>query len=160
MKSIDNPIRVSLAALCLAAPFAANANMIWPSIYIVQQYYVWYVILAGLFIEILAARIFLKTDWWRSTYIMFTANAISALIGFILIPVSGIFVEILLHPFGGGTFHLSHWIIDYIVAALANTLVEGMALKLIFKYPFKPLFWWLFVANLLSIIICVIGAVV
>lgn len=54
-------IKVALVISFLALPLAASANIIWPSIFIVQQYYVWYVILAGLMIEIVAARIFLET---------------------------------------------------------------------------------------------------
>ncbi|MDE6715397.1 MAG: hypothetical protein K2J74_02825 [Muribaculaceae bacterium] len=151
----DNQIRTLVAILALFAPSVAMANMIWPSIYIVEQYYVWYVILAGLIIEIIAAHLFLKTNWKRSILIMFAANAISAILGLLLIPVSGIIVEFLTLPFGGGTFHISHWIIDYLCAVLANTVVEGLSLKWIFKYPFKSNFWWLFCANLISVIICV-----
>ena len=146
--------RQVLAALFLSFPLVANANMVWPSIYIVQQYYVWYVIFVGLLIEIVAAHIFLKTNWWRSTVIMFVANAISAVVGLILIPISGIVVELLTIPFGGGTFHISHWILDYLCAVLANTAVEGLSIKWIFKFPFKSNFWWLFCANLVSVIIC------
>lgn len=149
-------IRATLAIFSLLVPSVVYANMIWPSIYIVEQYYVWYVILAGLVIEIVAAHFFLKTNWGRSILIMFVANAISAILGLLLIPVSGIVVEILTTPFGGGTFQISHWILDYLCAVFANTLVEGLSLKWIFKYTFKSNFWWLFCANLVSVIICVV----
>lgn len=81
-------------------------------------------------------------------------NAISALAGLILIPLSGILLELLLIPTGTGTFDLSHWIADYILVVLLNTCVEGLALKVIFKSPFKTNFWWLFGANAISVIIC------
>lgn len=152
--------RVGLTILSISVPIAAYANMIWPSIYIVEQYYVWYIILSGLFIEILAAHLFLKTNWRRSIFIMFVANAISALLGLLLIPVSGIVVELLTLPFGGGTFQLSHWILDYLCVVLANTIVEGMSLKRIFKLKFKSNFLWLFCANLISVILCVIFSVI
>lgn len=130
-----------------------SANLIWPSLYIVQQYFVWYVILAGLIIETLAAHFFLKTNWKKSALIMLVVNVISALVGLIFIPVSGILVEILTIPFGGGTFQLSHWILDYLCALLINTYIELLALKKIFKYPLRTNFWWLFAANLLSVLI-------
>lgn len=152
--------RVGLTILSISVPIVAYANMIWPSIYIVEQYYVWYIILGGLFIEILAAHLFLKTNWWRSIFIMFVANAISALFGLLLIPVSGIVVELLTIPFGGGTFQLSHWILDYLCVVLANTIVEGMSIKWIFKFPFKSNFIWLLCSNLISVILCVIFAVI
>lgn len=148
-------LKYLLSSLLLAVPFAASANMVWPSLYIVGQYYSWYVILAGLLIETIAAHIFLKTSWIKSFGIMLATNAISALAGLLLIPLSGIFVEFLTMPFGGGTFQLSHWILDYLCVMLANTCIEGLALKLIFKYPFKTNFWWLFGANAISVIICV-----
>lgn len=149
-----NNFRYVLSALLLAVPFAASANMIWPTVYIVGQYYSWYVILAGLLIETIAARIFLKTSWIRSFGIMLATNVISALVGVVLIPLSGILVELLTLPFGGGTFQLSHWILDYLCVILANTCIEGLALKLIFKYSFKSNFWWLLGANAISVIIC------
>lgn len=142
-----------ILVLLLLTPFVAKANMIWPSLYIMEGYYVWYVILIALVIEIIAARIFLKLSWKKSVITMFTANLISALTGYVLIPASGILVELLILPFGGGTFQLSHWILDYIMMVLVNTCVEGLALRIIFKIPFKPNFWWLFVANLISVIV-------
>lgn len=152
-----NHLKYSMTATLLATPFLCKANMIWPSIYIVEQYLTWYVIIAGLIIETAAARHFLKTQWLKSFLIMLAANAISAIVGIVLIPFSGIIVELLTIPFGGGTFDISHWILDYIFAILCNTCIEGLALKLIFKYKFKPNFWWLFAANALSIIICIIS---
>ena len=156
----NNLIRATLAVLSLSVPTAVYANMIWPSIFIVKQYYVWYVILAGLLVEILSAHYFLKTNWWRSALIMFVANAISALLGLLLIPISGIFIEILTLPFRVGTFDISHWILDYLCAVLANTVVEGLALKWIFKYPFKSNFVWLLCANLISVIICLLVSII
>lgn len=149
-----------LAALLLCVPFAAKANMIWPSIYILEQIYAWYVIPAALAVEVIAARIFLKTSWKKSALMMFVTNLISAVVGLILIPLSGIMVEILMLPFNTGTFDLSHWILDYLAIVLANTCVEGAALKWIFKYPFKPNFWWLFSANLISVIISIAALVI
>lgn len=151
-----NDNKITITFLFLTLPFTASANLIWPSIYIVQQYYVWYVILVGLIIEIISAHYFLKTNLGKSTLIMIVANLISALLGLILIPVSGILVELLTIPFGGGTFQLSHWILDYLCTVIINTCVELLALKWIFKYPFKPNFWWLFGANLITVIICLL----
>lgn len=148
-------IRYILAILLSATPFLAQANMIWPSIYIVEEYYTWYVILIGLAIETIFAKLYLKTSWSRSFLFMLATNAISAVVGLLLIPFSGIVIEVLMLPFGGGTFDLSHWIIDYIATILANTLVEGYSLKWIFKYPLKPNFWWLFAANAISVAVSI-----
>ncbi len=153
---MQNDKNITITFLLLTLPLTASANLIWPSIYIVQQYYVWYVILIGLIIETIGAHFFLKTNWGKSTLIMTVVNLISALLGLLLIPFSGILIEILTLPFGGGTFDLSHWILDYLCTVIINTCVELLALKWIFKYPFKPNFWWLFCANLISVIICLL----
>ena len=99
---------------------------------------------------------FIKTGWLRSLGIMFVANAISALVGLIFIPLSGIIVEILTSPFRVGTFHISHWILDYLMVVVVNTLIEGLSLQWIFKYQFKKNFWWLFGANFISVIISIV----
>ena len=147
-------LKSTIVILLLLCPLAARADVIWPSIYIVQQYYAWYVILAGWLIEVIAARIFLKTTWKKSFVVMTVANAISALLGVILIPCSGILVEMLTIPFGGGTFHITHWILDYLCVVIVNTIVEGAVLRTIFKIPIQSNYWWLVIANLISVIIC------
>lgn len=67
MRNFKN--RVFLTFLFGSLPLFASANMIWPSIYIVEQYYSWYIIFVGLLIEIVAAHLFLKTDWKKSIYV-------------------------------------------------------------------------------------------
>lgn len=87
----------------------------------------------------------------KSAVIVAVMNAISALVGWVLIPISGILTEFLLFPFEQSTFHLSHWIVDYVFVALVNTCIEGLSMKWIFKYRFKRIFWWLFAANAVSV---------
>ncbi len=145
-----------LLLLFAAMPLTAKANMIWPSLYITANYYTWYVILIGLIIEFLAIKQFLKVNWRRAALMDVSMNFISALLGLVLIPISGLIVEVLAHPFGGGTFDLSHWILDFLAAVLCNVVIEGAALKYIFKYPLSKTFWWLLGANTLSVIVCVL----
>lgn len=148
-----------ILGLMILFPFAAKANMIWPSIFIVQQYYTWYVIAIGLVIEFFAVKIFLKSTWRKSAVIAISMNAISAFVGLLLIPASGIIVEFITIPLGGGTFQLTHWILDYIVAVLCNVLIEGLTLKWIFKYSFKQNFWWLLGAKAISVLIYVFNPI-
>lgn len=149
-------IRLFIIAALLLIPLSSRANMIWSSLYIVQDYYSWYVIASGLLIEYFAAFKFLKTNWKKSALVVITMNAMSAIIGLLLIPLSGIIVEILTLPFGGGTFQLSHWILDYIAVVLCNVLIEGLSLKLIFKYSFVKNLPWLLGANGISVVICIL----
>lgn len=146
--------KLLLLAILTLIPFVAKANIVWPSIYIVSQYYTWYVIAIGLVIEIATVKLFLKPRWIKAFIIATVSNIISALFGIPLIPISGFIGEFILLPFTSATFHLSHWIFDYLLVVICNTLVEDLTIKLIFKYPFKKNFWWLFVANAISVIIC------
>lgn len=135
-------------------PLYAKADLVWPSLFIVKQYYSWYILLFGLLVELVFIKIFAKASWGRAASIDLAINAISALIGIILIPASGILVELLLAPFGGGTFQLSHWVCAYLLAIVSNTCIEGLAMKWIFKFQFNKVFWWLLGANALSVILC------
>lgn len=152
---MERTFRTILLGILILAPFTAKANLVWPSLYIVESYYSWYIILAGLIVETIAAHLFLKTKWLKSLGIMAAVNAISALLGVLLIPLSGIIVEILTLPFHSGTFDLSHWILDYIAVVVLNTCIEGLALQLIFKYRFKSNLLWLFIANLISVLLSI-----
>jgi hypothetical protein len=105
-------------------------------------------------IEYLFIKICTKAKWITSGIMTLTMNALSTLMGVIGIPLSGLAIEILMSPLGGGTFQLSHWIIAYLVAILFNVGIEGLALKWIFKIPFKKSSWRLAIANAISIIIC------
>lgn len=147
--------KILLLMVMLMIPAVAKANMIWPSIFILEQYYTWYIITVGLAVEIVFAWRFLKVPFIRAVWIMFVTNAVSAVLGLLLIPISGIFAEIMITPFSQETFNLSHWVVDYIAVVICNTYVEGYALKLIFKYPFKQNLRWLLIANSISVFLCV-----
>ncbi len=146
----------SLFLLFLPIPLIASANVVWPSLYILSQVYCWYVIVLGLVVEFFAVKFYGKASWGKSAVIVAVMNAVSALVGWILIPISGILTEILLLPFDQGTFHLSHWIVDYVFVALVNTCIEGLSMKWIFKYSFKRVLWWLFTANAVSVALSVL----
>jgi len=137
-------------------PVCVSANVVWPSLYILEGMLSWYVILLGFVVEIIFVKYFLKETYLKSVLIAFIMNLISTVLGLILIPLSGLVGEILLIPFGTGTFHFTHWLLSYILAILINVVIEGLTVKFIFKNKFKKLFWWLFMANAVSIIICIL----
>jgi len=137
-------------------PVCVSANIVWPSLYILEGMLSWYVILLGFVVEIIFVKYFLKETYLKSVLIAFIMNLISTVLGLILIPLSGLVGEILLIPFGTGTFHFTHWLLSYILAILINVVIEGLTVKFIFKNKFKKLFWWLFMANAVSIIICIL----
>lgn len=143
--------------LCfLFMPVLVSANMVWPSLYIAQGLRSWYVILLGLAIEGIFVKCFLKQGYLKSGLIAFVMNVVSTVLGIAVIPISGFVGEILMIPFGTATFHLSHWVMSYLFAILSNVLLEGLTVKIIFKHPFKQMFWWLCLANSISILICIL----
>ena len=139
----------------LLMPISASANIVWPSLYIAAGMRSWYVVLIGLLIEIIFVRCFLKESYLKSCLIAFIMNLASTVLGVVVIPLSGVIGEILMIPFDTGTFHPTHWIVSYIFAVFSNVLVEGFTVKIAFKGDFKKMFWWLCVANGISVLICI-----
>lgn len=140
----------------LLMPVCSSANMVWPSLYIAVGMRSWYVILTGLLIEVIFVKCFLKQSFLKSVLIAFIMNLASTVLGVVAIPLSGFIGEILMIPFDTGTFHPTHWLMSYIFAILSNVLIEGFAVKFVFKYNFKKMFWWLCVANAISVIACIL----
>lgn len=153
----NEKLRLTSALTILLAlfPCVAQANMVWPSLYIFSGMLSWYIIVAGLIVETLFVKFILKLSWVKSTVMSVGMNLASAVLGFVAIPLSGILVEIILLPLGGGTFNPLHWIGAYAMAILCNVLIEGNFLKFVFKLNFKENFKWLFIANSISIILTV-----
>lgn len=145
----------------MLVPTTASANIVWPTIYIAEGLRTWYVILAGLIIEFLAIKYFIKSTWLKSGLMAVIMNAVSTLVGVLLIPFVGFFGAIGLELLDSiipvfGTFDTAQWIWGYILAVLSNVLVEGLTLKFIFKLKFRKIFLWLTLANAISVIICIL----
>ena len=143
---------LSLAFIFCILP--ACADIVWPSLYITKGMLSLKIILSGLIIELLFVKYFAKIDWKKSAITTFLMNLITALLGVILIPVSGLGAEFVFDfvfhaydKFGIGTFHWSHWLVSYLLVILLNTFVEGLYIKLTLKQGFNQTFWWLMIAN-------------
>jgi hypothetical protein len=137
-------------------PISASANIVWPSLYIAEGMRSWYIILIGLVIESVFVRFYLKETYLKSTLIAFVMNLISTIVGIILIPLSGFIAVILMAPFEMATFDSIIWVVSYVFAIASNVLVEGLSVKFLFKQKFRSMFWWLFVANAISVLICIL----
>lgn len=133
-----------------------QANMIWPSLYIAQGSVTLSVITVGLIVEWIVLKIFLKEKWLKCLIMSLTMNLFSTIIGIFLIPIVGILGEIFLVPFNTGTFHFTHLIVAFLLSVLCNVIIEGLVLKYIFKKKSKNLVVWLFIANFISISVCII----
>ena len=136
----------------------ANANMVWPALYIAEGMRSIWVILGGLIIEIIFIKIFIKTAWLKTILISLAMNVTSTLVGVIIIPLFGFLGEIMLIPLDGVlklyTFHTVHWVVSCIVAAICNVLLESLCIKLMFKYKLRQNLWWILAANIITVFIC------
>ncbi len=139
----------------------ANADIVWPSLYITKGMLSLKVIILGLIVELLFVKYFTKIDWKKASVITVIMNLITTALGVILIPLSGLSSELIFDfvfhaydKFGIGTFHWSHWFVSYMLVIFINTLIEGLYIKSALKLNFKQIFWWLLIANGISVFLC------
>ena len=141
----------------------AKADIVWPSLYIAKGMLSLKVIILGLIIETLFVKYFTETDWKKASLITILMNLITTVLGVVLIPLSGLCSELVFDfvfhaydKFGLGTFHWSHWLVSYLLVISINTCIEGLFLKLILKLKLKQIFRWLFAANAISVLLCLL----
>ena len=147
--------------LCIFLVFPANADIVWPSMYVAVGARSLWSIIGGLIAEIGIVKYFLKVTWIKTIWLCVLMNFVSATVGSTIIFIGGIGVEFLLTPFyvlfGIGTFHWTHFVAAYIFAIIVNTLIESIITRLFtrdlkYREIFKCLFW----ANAVSIMIAAI----
>jgi len=133
-----------------------SANMIWPSLYIEEGMLSLYVITGGFVIEFLCVKFCAKQEWLMAFKISALMNGVSAVVGIILIPLSGYFAGLVLVilPFDSNIINILFWLVSYILVVLCNVIIEGAVLDVIFFMEFKDFIWWLIPANLFSVIMC------
>lgn len=152
-------MRKFLLFLGLVLPVSAYANVVWPALYLETRLFSWWAITIGLVVEYLFVRKLLPATPKQAIYATAAANAISAVLGIVLIPLAGIAWEVfpgllfyyLLHM---GTFNPITWGATFIIACIVNVVVEGFAYKKLFKLGFlfkSRLFFWFMLANAASV---------
>lgn len=110
------------------------------------------VIIICLIIELFFVKLYTNTRWLKACMATLAMNIASCLLGFVLIPISSLVAEVL--PFN--TFHWTHWLASYIFAIAINAIIESFIIKLLLKLKIKSVFKWLFVANTISILTCIL----
>ena len=148
-------------ALIILVSFPVHADVVWPSLYISKGMLSIKVILLGLFIELFFVKYFTKVSWKKASIVTFLMNLITTVLGMIFIPISGLgsefvfdFVFHAYDKFGIGTFHWSHWLTAYLLVIFINTFIEGLFIKLTLKVKLTKIFWWLLIANSISVFLC------
>ena len=137
-----------------------TGNIVWPALLLEDKLLTWWIILAGLLLEFIFVWKGLKCRAAKAVLATCTANLFSTLAGMLLIPLSGILIEVILHiphqlinSSFFMTFGLLAWIGTFILATLVNVTLEGWIYKL-FKLPFYyfgKTFWYFAFANALSV---------
>jgi hypothetical protein len=149
---------VLLGVVLLLAPLTALADVVWPALYLETRLFTWWAIGLGLFIEFFFVRWLFALSVQKTALATVAANTVSALLGVVLIPISGIVWEVfpglVIHKvFSIGTFNPLTWAATFILACLVTTSIEAI----VYKYGFKFLvrrraFFWLLAANALSVL--------
>ena len=150
-------IIILLTILILFISSPANADIVWPALYLISRMVTWWSIALGLIIEYLFVRKLTQFGIVKSIFVDISMNAASCLLGIFLIPVLGIgwefFPGIVLYKlFNIGTFNPGTWTATFLIAVFVNALLESFVINKGFK---KKLgwrgFWWLSLANSASV---------
>jgi hypothetical protein len=135
------------------------ADVIWPAILLEERLFSWWAIVLGLAVEFFFVRWLTALNLRMCVIADLSMNAASALLGIILIPLAGFIWEIfpglvLYKVFNIGTFNPGTWAATFLLAVFVNAALESLVLRHIFKQQVdKKVFWWLCVANSLSVAI-------
>jgi len=137
---MDNQKRLPLLILVLSVllfPAVAHANMVWPSLLIMERLYGWGIILVGLVIEIPVIRYITQSTLSRAVKNTVAINTGSAILGIVVIPLSGIVYALLGALLRMGTFHPVSIVLEMLFNALVTAAVELAILKAIYSLYLK-----------------------
>lgn len=150
---------ICIAAFVLISVYITknpSSDILMPSCYIYESMASWYALPICLLIEAVFVKLFLKESYLKSALITLVMNIVTLVIGFIALPLIGLFAEIAMLPFNTPTFHISHWVLNFLLISFFNTTLESFTAKLFFKHGFKKVFWKLYAANATSLAIAIL----
>ena len=133
------------------------ADIVWPALVVEQRLFSWWAIGSGLLVEFFFVRWLTTLDVKMSAVADLTMNGASALLGILLLPLAGLAWEVfpgivLSTAFNIGTFNPGTWTATFLLAVFINAALETFVLRRVFKQQTgKRVFWWLCVANSLSV---------
>ncbi len=140
-------------------PVVAHANVVWPALYLETRLFSWWAVSVGLLVEYVFVRHLFKVALPKAILATITANAASAILGVLLIPLAGIAWEVFpgllfYHFLNMGTFNPITWCATFLIACAINVALEGLVYKKIFKFSFlfkSKMFLWFMLANTASV---------
>jgi hypothetical protein len=148
-------LAIGMSALLMSS--AASADVVWPALFLETRLFSWWAIAIGLVAEYLFVRWLFRLSIRRAVVATVVANGISAIAGIPLIPLAGLAWEyfpgsIYMRVLNWGTFNPVTWAATFVIACLINTGIEALVYKKGFKLKVgRREFWWVFVANAISV---------
>jgi hypothetical protein len=139
------------------------ADIVWPALFLGSRLSAWWVIGLGLIVELFFVRWLTTLNWSKSFVADVSMNAASALLGGVLIALVGLgwefFPGTFIHEiFQVGTFNPGTWAATFLFAVFINAGLETLVLRFVFKQKAgKRIFWWLCVANSLSVAVAFVS---
>ncbi|MBO9546056.1 hypothetical protein [Caulobacter sp.] len=149
--------RWTLGLAAAAAPSIAHADMVWPALFLEPRLLSVPVVVLGLLIESAMLRFGFGLSWRRSALLAIVVNAVSAALGFFVIPLAGIAWEffpgqVLYAIFDLGTFNPFTWTANFLLAVAITTGIEAACLRIGFKLPWSRMRWGLWLgANAVTV---------
>jgi len=149
--------RLAVALTALALPSAAYADVVWPALFLERKMLSIPVIASGLLVEALVLRSIFAMNWKRAFKASLVVNAISTVLGVLLIPLAGIGWEffpglILYRQFDLGTFNPITWSATFLLALGITTSIEVLCLRRLFGVPAGRRTWlWWTLANVVTV---------
>jgi hypothetical protein len=132
-------------------------------LYLEERLFSWWAIGIGLFVEYFFVRWLFRLTIWRAIVATLAANAASALVGILLVPLAGIaweFVPGLLfyRYLKWGTFNPVTWGATFVLACLVTTTIEALVYRFGFKFNVRRReYAWLLVANAASVAVAFVS---
>ena len=127
------------------------ADIIWPALFLESRLLSIWVIALGLFVEYFFVWRITNIGAIKSIWADLAMNAASTILGIILIPALG-FVVALVPGELVGTFSPITWAATFLMCVFLNAWIESLVLWKFFTQDIgKKQFWWLAVANALSV---------
>ncbi|MCX7099697.1 MAG: hypothetical protein NTV43_17530 [Methylococcales bacterium] len=141
----------------LLIPLPAQADVVWPALYLETRLFSWWAIGIGFVIEFFFIMNIFTLRPKQALVADLAANAASALLGLVLIPLGGFSWEIfpgsvIDYLLNWGTFNPVTWLATFVFACLTNAWLESYVLKRFFKLPYtRKTFSWLVLTNAFSV---------
>jgi hypothetical protein len=117
------------------------ADVVWPALVLEQRILSVLPITAGLIVEWLALYFGgFGLSWKKAAIVDVVMNAVSSGVGIILIPALGFAWElgpgqVLYRAFNVGTFNPATWVVTFVIAVFAATVIEASVVRWGFKIP-------------------------